>query len=246
MADVSGAYVIDGWALLLAVARVAPVVLVAPAMAGLPLTRVAQVALAVAVAAVVASGLDGGVVEAAGWGERVVVLGREAMIGAVLGLVAAVPLAGAAAAGAWASAAADEEDGGTWSLFFPLAAAAVFFAVGGHLAVIAALGVSYRALPVGVAPEGGVEVVVLAGAQMVAAGLALAAPLLVTALIAAIVVGVVERAAGGSSSLVPELAVRRVAVALAGAAAVFAIGLAVTGHARALPAALAAAITRLG
>jgi flagellar biosynthesis protein FliR len=70
MADVSGAYVIDGWALLLAVARVAPVVLVAPAMAGLPLTRVAQVALAVAVAAVVASGLDGGeVASRVGFGE---------------------------------------------------------------------------------------------------------------------------------------------------------------------------------
>lgn len=236
---------LDGWALLLALARVAPVVLIAPAVAALPLTRVAQVALAVAVAAVVASGLDGALLRGAGWGERIALLGREAMIGAVLGMVAAVPLAGAAAAGAWASAAIDDDDGGTWSLFFPLLAAAVFFAVGGHLAVIAALGVSYRALPAGVAPSGGLDVVVLAGAQLFAAGLALAAPLLVAALIAAIAAGMVERAAGASSALVPELAVRRVVVALAGAAAVFAIGLAVTGHARALPAALAATIARL-
>lgn len=237
---------VEGWALLLALARVAPVVLIAPAVAALPLPRVAQAALAVAVAAVVASGLDGAVLADAGWGARVMLLGREAMIGAVLGVVAAVPLAGAAAAGAWAAAATDDDGGGTWSMFFPLAAAAVFFGVGGHLAVIAALGVSYRALPVGAAASGGVDVVVVAGAQMIAAGLALAAPMLVAALIAAILAGVIERAAGASSSMVPELAVRRAAVGLAGAAAVFAIGLVIAGHARALPAALAAVVTRLG
>jgi hypothetical protein len=125
----------------------------------------------------------------------------------------------------------------------------VFFAVGGHLAVIGALGLSYRALPAGggaaIAPGDALAVVVAAGAQMIAAGLALAAPLVVAALLATLLTGVVERAAGLPVELVPESAVRRAAVVLAAAAALVAIAMVIAGDARALPAALAAAVDRL-
>lgn len=242
--------VVDGWGLLLALARVAPLVIVAPAAAGLPLPRVAQAALAVAVAAVIAAGLaaPGAVLEDATWAARAILLGREVMIGAVLGVIAAVPLAAASFAGAVVSAAADDDAGTAWPTLFGLTAAAVFFGLGGHLAMIGALGMSYEAMPAGGAVDrgGGLALIIGAGAQMLAAGLALAAPLLVAALLAALLVGGIERIAGLSTELVPELAVRRVVIAIAAAAAIFAIGLAIAGHTRALPSALAAAVARLG
>ena len=233
--------VVDGWALLLALARVAPAVVVAPTATGLALPRVALGALALAIAAVVAGGIEpaGGLLAAAGWPERLILLAREAAIGAVLGVVAAVPLAAAATAGRWAASLAGEGGApGAWGTAFALIGALVFFAVGGHLALASALGLSYRALPVG-GPGGlGVEHIVGAGAALFAAALALAAPLVVAAVVAALVVGAVERAAGLSGALVPELALRRLVLTLALAAAVLAIGLAVAGDARALPAAL--------
>lgn len=250
---------LDGWALLLALARVAPLVLVAPALGGIPLPRVVQAALALVIALVVAGGLapaagadtaPGAVLASAGWATRVALLGREVMIGATLGVVAAVPLLAAAAAGAWAATSHGGDDAGvgTWSWFFPVTAAMVFFAVGGHLAVIGALGMSYRALPVGGSPVSAgdaVGVVAAAGAQMIAAGLALAAPLVVAAMLAALLAGVVERAAGLPVELVPESAVRRAVIVLAAAAALVAIAMIIAGDARALPDALTSAIDRL-
>lgn len=244
---------IDPWALVLALARVAPLVLVAPALGGLPLPRVVQAALALVIALVVAGGLDPAAagLAAAGWPARLALLGREVVIGATLGVVAAVPLLAAAAAGAWAAAAGGSDDAGvdTWSWFFPVTAAMVFFALGGHLAVVGALGLSYRALPAGggdaLAAGDAVGVIAASGAQMIAAGVALAAPLVVAAMLAAVLVGVVERAAGLPVELVPEAAVRRCAVVLAAAAALVALALVVAGDTRALPASLAAAIERL-
>ena len=243
---------LEPWALVLALARVAPLVLVAPALGGIPLPRAVQAALALVIALVVAGGLEPAAagLASAGWGARVALLGREVMVGATLGVVAAVPLLAAAAAGAWAAAAGGSDDAGVdaWSWFFPVTAATVFFAVGGHLAVVGALGLSYRALPVdggALSASDAIGVIAASGAQMIAAGLALAAPLVVAAMLAAVLVGVVERAAGLPVELVPEAAVRRCAVVLAAAAALVAVALLVAGDARALPASLAAAIERL-
>lgn len=242
---------VDGWALIVALARVTPLVVLAPLVGGLPLPRSAQAALALVVAAVAAGGLAsaGALVAAASWGERALLLAHEVAIGATLGVVAAVPLAAAAAAGAWAVAGTSDEAGtGAWALAFPLLAATVFFALGGHLAMVGALGLSYRALPAvaGVGGLDGVGAVVAAGAHLFAAGVALAAPLLVAALLATLLVGAVERVAGLGVELVPEVAVRRVVVVLVMAAAALAIGLAVAGHTRALPAALDAVLARVG
>ncbi len=239
----------DGWALVLALARVAPAILIAPSATGLAVPRVALGAVALAIAAVVATGLaaGAGVLAAAGWPERLLLLGREALIGAVLGVVAAVPLAAAATAGRWAATVADEAPGSApWGSLFALVGALVFFAVGGHLALVGALGRSYRVLPVvgGAGAVGaGVEHVVAAGAGLFVTALAMAAPLVVAAVIAALVVGAAERAVGLPGLLVPELALRRLVLVLALAAAVLAIALAVAGEARALPAALERALT---
>ncbi len=249
MAVASGA--ITGWALVLAAARVAPVVLVAPAAAGLPLPRVAQGAVALVIAALVASGLgDAGVgLAALPMAARALVLVREALVGTVLGLAAAVPLLAASTAGGWLStvSGAGADDGPTpWGPGLGLLAAAVFFAIGGHLAAVSAVGLSYQALPVGAAGDGAMlAVAVDAGAAMLAAAVALAAPVLVTALVVALAVAAVERVAGLAAPLVPELAVRRLAIVLAMAAAVLAIAIAVAGQTRALPAALAHALARL-
>lgn len=243
---------IDGWALVLALARVAPLVLVAPALGGIPLPRVVQAALAFVIALVVAGALGGPalVLASDGWPARIALLGREVLIGATLGVVAAVPLLAAAAAGAWTAASQGGDDAGVgmWSWFFPVTAAMVFFAVGGHLAVIGALGMSYRALPVGgdaVDAGAALGIVIASGAQMIVAGLALAAPLVVAAMLATVLTGVVERAAGVPVELVPETAVRRAAAVLAAAAALVAIAMVVAGDARALPSSLASAIDRL-
>lgn len=243
---------VDPWALLLALARVAPLVLVAPALGGIPLPRTVQGALALVVALVIASGLAPAAVTfaTAGWSDRILVLAREAMVGATLGVVAAVPLLAASAAGAWAAASTGSDDAGlgTWSWFFPVTAAMVFFAVGGHLAVIGALGMSYRALPVGGAAVTGadaVSIVSASGARMIAAGVALAAPLVVAAMLTTVLAGAVERVAGLPVELVPESAVRRCAVVLAAAAAVVAIAMVIAGDARSIGPALADAVDRL-
>ena len=70
----------------------APVVLIAPAAAGWPLPRVAQAALTLVLAALVAGGLGeaGAALAALPLIERGLVLGREVLVGTVLGVVAAV------------------------------------------------------------------------------------------------------------------------------------------------------------
>ena len=241
---------VTAWGLVLAAVRVAPVVLIAPAAAGLPLPRVAQAALTLVLAALVAGGLGeaGAALAALPLIERGLVLGREVLVGTVLGVVAAVPLIAASTAGGWLGAVSGDEDGRSpWSLGFGLLAAVVYFGIGGHLAAASAVGLSYRALPVGLGEQGALAgVVVDAGASMLAAALALAAPLVITALIVARAAAAIERAAGLVVSVVPEVAVRRLVMVLALAAAALTIAIAVAGQTRALPDALGRALARLG
>ncbi|HVV83668.1 MAG TPA: flagellar biosynthetic protein FliR [Kofleriaceae bacterium] len=240
---------LTAWGLLLAAARVGPLVLIAPAAAGLPLPRTAQVAIALVVAALVAGGLGdaAAALRAASMAGRLIVLARELLIGVALGVTAAVPLLAASAAGGWLAAVSGDDDRGSpWGIGLGLLAAVVFFGIGGHLAAVSAVGLSYRALPVGGAGEAALAgSVVDAGAAILGSALVLAAPLLVTAVLVALAAAVIERAAGLATSVAPEAAVRRLAILLAAAAAIMAIAIAVAGDTRALPATLAAAIARL-
>lgn len=247
---VDGAGAVTAWGIVLAAARVGPLVLVAPAAAGLPLPRAAQGAIALVIAVLVASGLGdaGAALAAMPLAGRLLILGRELLIGTVLGLVAAVPLVAASTAGGWVGALGGDEDGRSpWAAGFGVLAAVVYFGVGGHLAAVTAVGLSYRALPVGLGEHAALAgTVVDAGAALLGAALGLAAPVLVTVLVVALVAAAAERAAGLTAPALPEVAVRRLAVALAMAAAALAIAVAVAGESRALPVALARAIGRLG
>jgi flagellar biosynthesis protein FliR len=241
---------LTAWALVLAAARVGPLVLIAPAAAGLPLPRAAQAAIALVIAALVAAGLHdaGAALASMSVAGRVVVLGREVLIGVSLGVVAAVPLLAASASGGWIGALSGDDDGRSpWITCFGLLAAVVYFGFGGHLAAVSAVGLSYRALPVGLGGQAALAgTIVDAGAALLAAALALAAPVLVTVVVVALAAAAIERAAGLPAALAPEAAVRRLAVVLAMAAAALAIAIAMAGQTRALPEALARAIARVG
>jgi flagellar biosynthetic protein FliR len=241
---------VSAWALVLAAARVGPVVLIGPAAAGLPLPRVAQGAVVLVIAALVAAALGdrGAGVAALPLVERLIVLGREVLVGTALGLVAAVPLLAASTAGGWLGALGADDDGRSpWSFGLGLLAAVVYFGIGGHLAAASAVGLSYRALPVGLGEHAALGgTIVDAGGALLAAALALAAPVVVTVLILGVAGAAVERASGLAAPVVPEAAARRLAVVLAMAAAVLAIAIAVAGQTRAVPDALRQALARIG
>lgn len=244
---------IDGWWLVVALARVAPALLIALGGARLGVGRVAAVAVAAVVALAIAgfgAALIGPAVDAVragGLGVRAAILGREVAIGVALGVVAIVPIAAAQLAGAWA-AAGGEGEASPWSSATTLLAATVFFGLGGHLALIEALGASYRALPPAGA-DGAATAAPTLGAAAIGAGatlfgeaLALAAPLLGAALISGLVIGAVERGAQLAAGALPAEALRRIASALALAAMVFVLAHALAAWTRGLPAALAAAV----
>ena len=239
---------IEGWWLVVALARVAPALAIALAGARLGVGRVATVAIAVVIglafAVFGAPLLEPAVTAVAegSLGARVAILGREVAIGAALGVTAIVPIAAAQAAGAWIAAAGDGETV-TWSTATTLLAATVCFALGGHLALIEAIGATYRALPpagAGAAPDLGATAIA-AGTTLFGAAAALAAPMLGAAVVSALVLGGVERGAQLAAGALPVEALRGVAASLALAAMVFAMAYGVAAWTRGLPAALAAA-----
>lgn len=81
--------------------------------------------------------------------------------------------------------------------FMGLMAILVFFAINGHLMVIAALAESFRILPISPTPlaAGGFQAVALAGGQLFVIGVLLALPVLAALLIVNVAMGVMSRAA---------------------------------------------------
>lgn len=136
-------------------------------------------------------------------GRVAVTLAREAAVGLLLGLAASATLWGAAAAGAWAdelrrSGVALRDGEGPMARLHRLLALALFAGLGGPALLLDAVGRSYAVLPA----RGGalVERTAAAGAAAVGAGLftaaiELAAPLLVTSLLADLALGLVRRSA---------------------------------------------------
>jgi|GEM_PF-3801130 len=239
----------SGWWLVVALARVAPALLIALGGARLGVGRTATLAIA-AVIGLALVGFGGPLLEPAvaavahgALSVRIAVLGRELAIGAALGVTALVPIAAAQLAGAWLAQVGGEGEPGVWSTATTLLAALVFFALGGHLALIEAIGASYRALPPAGpgAPALG-EVAVRAGATLLAEALALAAPLLGAVLVSGLVIGAVERGAQLAAGALPAEALRWVAAAVALAAMVFGLAYAVAAWTRGLPSGLVAAL----
>jgi flagellar biosynthesis protein FliR len=125
---------------------------------------------------------------------------RELIIGATLGIVAAVPLLAAAAAGRIVDIAATGRAQGPYAALFGVLAAAVFVGIDGHVAVIEAIVTSHRDVPALAATR--IDVVVALGA-LVPTAVRLAVPWLVTAAVVQVAAGAGTRLAGRASANVP-------------------------------------------
>jgi flagellar biosynthesis protein FliR len=131
-------------------------------------------------------------------GGLALIAARELAIGATLGLVAAVPLIAAATAGRLVDAAGHAR--GAYGGLFAILAAAVFVGIDGHVAVIAAIGDSFRAVPAIDLAQPGARAAI---AALVGAAVRLAIPWLVTAAVVEIAVGVGVRVAGRAALHAP-------------------------------------------
>jgi flagellar biosynthesis protein FliR len=171
---------------------------------------------------------------------QVTILAREAALGCALGLTAAVPLVAGEVVGAWVARAIGDDDGASpWASATGMLGALVFFALGGHRAVVAAVMSSYRVLGPA-APDVGPATLVHAGAALVGVAVALAVPVLGAVTIAALALGAVDRVGALPASLAPAAAWRRAAALLGLAAMIYAIAHGVAAVTHDLPARLAA------
>lgn len=226
-------------ALALGGARAAPVVwmvnplggprLPAPARVGLSLL-LAGLAAPLLLASAAAAGL-----EQAPAARLILLLGRELLVGLVLGLVAAAAFQAAETAGRLGdtlrgASLAEVLDPTSGQRASPLAAlyllmaTLVFFGIGGVPRVLDALLDSYRALPIGgglpaAGARGAAALVTTVSARVIAAGVGLAAPVLVALWLADLALGLIARAA-------PQLPVYFLGLPLKG---LLAIGLVLVG-----------------
>ncbi|MBK9033374.1 MAG: flagellar biosynthetic protein FliR [Myxococcales bacterium] len=235
-----------GWALVLALARIGPAVVIALAGARAAAGRTVAAAVAVMIAVAVATlgeGLlaPGAAALATGpLSTQVAILARELALGASLGVTAAVPLVAAELIGSWlATTLGDTDEASPWATATGLLGALVFFALGGHRAVMVAVVASYQVAPPAAGAALDATAVLDAGATLFGVAVALAVPVLGAVVVAALALGAVERASGLAVSVAPTGLWLRLAAVLALAAMVFAVAHGLAGVVRALPTALA-------
>jgi len=125
---------------------------------------------------------------------------RELVIGATLGIVAAVPLLAIAAAGRLADLAATGRAQGPYATLFGVLAAAVFVGIDGHVEVITAIVTSHERLPALALTESDV-LAALGG--LVPIAVRLAVPWLVTAAVIQLAVGAATRLANRAAPNIP-------------------------------------------
>lgn len=167
------------------------------------------------------------------------VAAREIVIGATLGLIAAVPLLAAATAGrlvdrsiGWPLApASGARSRGPYGTLFSLLAAAVFVGIDGHLSFVTAIVTSFRDLPATAVTE---PSILAALAALLPSAVRLAIPWLVTAAVVEIAAGVALRLAGraalqGSAAAATPAALVMMTVSLMGTLAVAIAALARNG-----------------
>lgn len=173
---------------------VAAVLVLTTLVGGIP--RVAQAALAVTIgvwsAVMVASLRDVDVTVAAAV--------QELAIGAALGIMGAIPLLAASAAGRLVDLAASGQAQGPYSTLFGVLAAAVFVGIDGHVAVMRAIVDSHVTTSALTAPQTNVVLVL---AKLIPAAVRLAIPWLVTAAVVQLAVGVGTRVAGRTGVFSP-------------------------------------------
>lgn len=209
------------WTWLFAAARVLPIAWLAPPGDDAPIA--VRAALGLGLTALVAHALPPVTVAQIALmstAERLAIVVREAMVGGVIALVAAAPVALAAATGRLADTAAgldgDGDGDGPLGRFTRAAVLVVFFGIGGHLAVARALVDSYQALPIGLAPPiGALAAAAKAIAGLTAAGLWIAVPWIVTAAIVELGAAAARRAGGLLTGAAPLESARPIAVVAA-------------------------------
>ena len=125
---------------------------------------------------------------------------REVVIGATLGIVAAVPLLAAMAAGRLVDLAGTSKAQGPYSALFGVLAAAVFMGIDGHVMVIEAIVASHQRVSALVSTQADV---LGALAALVPTAVRLAVPWLVTAAVVQVAVGAGVRVAARAAANVP-------------------------------------------
>ncbi len=186
--------------LVLALRGAAAVLVLATIVGGLP--RIVQVGLAAAVglwtAWIAGPSVTAALAASTGVAWWLVAV-HELVVGATLGILAAVPLVAAATAGRLVDLSAGGKQG-PYAPLFGVLAGAVFVGIDGHVAVVRALVDSFRVAPAiaDVRPS-----VLAALAGLVPAAVALAVPWLVTAAVIEIAVGAGVRLGGRAALHTP-------------------------------------------
>lgn len=186
---------IEAW--VIALRGAAAVMVLVVLVGGLP--RVVQVGLAVGVG--VWSAIVVGDAGASAQGALWLVAARELVIGATLGVIAAVPLVAAATAGRLVDLTGAKH--GPYATLFGVLAAAVFVGIDGHVAVVRAVVESFASVPAiaSVQPR-----VLDALGALIPAAVTLAVPWLVTAAVVELAVGVGVRLAARAGAHAPAAA----------------------------------------
>ena len=153
-----------------------------------------------------------------GEGVWIVVAARELVIGATIGLVAALPLIAAQVAGRLVDVSAGARHGPYRGLFAVLAAA-VCVGIDGHVVAVTAIVESYREAPLVLVGSAQPRVLDAIGG-LVANAVRLGVPWLVTAAVVEIAVGIGMRVAGRAGNSVPAAAGVPAALAMMTAALV--------------------------
>lgn len=154
------------------------------------------------------------------------VVARELVVGATLGLVAAVPLLAAATAGRLVDFANNPRHG-PYAALFGVLAAAVFVGIDGHVTVITAIADSHTVVPVEVQPE-----IFAALGGLIAIAVKLAIPWLVTAAVVELAVGTGQRLAARTSIHAPAAAAVPAALTMMTAALVATLAVAIAAAIR--------------
>lgn len=127
-----------------------------------------------------------------------IVAARELVIGATIGIVAALPILAAGMAGQLVDIGAGQARGGAYKGLFAILAAAVFVGIDGHVTVMTSIVESFRDVPV----TSELRVLDAIGG-LVGSAVKLAVPWLVTAAVVEIGVGVGMRIAGRAGHAAP-------------------------------------------
>jgi len=158
---------------------------------------------------------------------------RELVIGATIGVVAAVPLLAVATAGRVVARASglpgDARARGPYGALFTVLAAAVFVGIDGHVAVVEAIASSFREVPA--VPTIEPRVIAALGGLLPAA-VRLAVPWLITAAVVEIAAGVALRVAGRAAGHTPLAAATPAALVMITASLVGTLAVAIAALVR--------------